>query len=108
MLLGPTTFCAAALAVTPTRLLKNHRHKTDPQRRPPQGPELKTARLGDGVLLGPLSADALRVLLVLLVVLRDVGRERVVRVRRAEERLDRKQHGADLECWGPFVCGERG
>ena len=38
-------------------------------------------RLGGGVLLGPLAANTLRILLVLLVVLRNIGRERVVRVR---------------------------
>lgn len=60
-------------------------------------PRLCTRSLGVGVLLGPLAADALRVDLVLLVVLRDVRREGVVRVRRAEERLDGEQDGADLE-----------
>lgn len=60
-------------------------------------PRLCTRSLGVGVLLGPLAADTLRVNLVLLVVLRDVRREGVVRVRRAEERLDGEQDGADLE-----------
>ena len=60
------------------------------------------------VLARPLPRGRLVPRAVGLVEVRDVGHERVVRVRRAEERLDRKQHGADLECWGPFVCGERG
>lgn len=65
-----------------------------------------TASLGR-ILLRPLAADALRILLVLLVVLRDVRRERVVRVRRAEERLHGEQHRADLEGRRPLVCYPR-
>ena len=61
------------------------------------------AGLGGRVLLGPLAAHALRVLLVLLVVLRDICRERVVGVRRGEESLDREQDGADLESGRPLV-----
>ena len=57
----------------------------------------------DGVLLRPLLGDALRVRLVLLVVLRDVGREGVVRVRCAQERLHGEQHRADLERGRPLV-----
>lgn len=56
-----------------------------------------------GELLRPLPADALRIGLVLLVVLRDVRRERVVGVWRAQQRLYRKQDCADLECWRPLV-----
>lgn len=59
--------------------------------------------LGGGVLLRPLATDALCVLLVLLVVLRDVGRERVVGVGCAEERLDGQEDGADLQGWRPLV-----
>lgn len=57
----------------------------------------------DGVFLRPLLGDALRVDLVLLVVLRDVCRERVVRVRRAEQRLYGEQHRADLQRGRPLV-----
>ncbi len=58
------------------------------------------------VLLRPLSAHALCVLLVLLVMLRDVGREGVVWVWRAQEGLYGEEDGADLEGRGPFVwCG---
>ena len=56
------------------------------------------------VLLGPFATDPLCVRLVLLVVLRNVRRERVVRVRRGEEGLDGKEDGTDLESWGPLVC----
>lgn len=61
------------------------------------------AGLGGRVLLGPLAAHALRVLLVLLVVLRDVCCERIVGVGRGKEGLDREQDGADLEGGGPLV-----
>ena len=37
-------------------------------------------RLGGGILLGPLAANALCILLVLLVVLRNISRERIVGV----------------------------
>lgn len=60
------------------------------------------------VLLGPLSADALCVLLVLLVMLRDVCCKRVVWVRSTEKGLDGEKDGADLEGRGPLVCEEKG
>ncbi len=62
-----------------------------------------THKLTGRILLGPLAADALRVLLALLVMLRDVGRERVVGVRRGEEGLDREEDGADLQGGRPLV-----
>ena len=60
--------------------------------------------LGMSVLLGPFATDPLRVGLVLLVVLRDVRRERVVGVGRRKEGLDGEEDGTDLESWGPLVC----
>ena len=58
------------------------------------------------VLLGPFATDPLRVGLVLLVVLRDVRRERVVGVGRREEGLDGEEDSTNLEGWGPLVCKE--
>ncbi len=69
----------------------------------PSAHVLRGAVSSDGVLLRPLLGDALRVRLVLLVVLRDVGREGVVRVRCAEECLHGEQHRADLQGGRPLV-----
>lgn len=64
----------------------------------------KSRVLSRGVFGCPLAANALRVLLVLLVMLCDVGGERIVRVWRAEQGLYGKQDRADLQGRRPLVC----
>lgn len=56
------------------------------------------------VSLRPLPTHPLRILLVLLVVLRNVRRQRVVRVWCTQQRLYRQQHRPDLQCRRPFIC----
>lgn len=59
---------------------------------------------GVRVLLRPFATDTLCVFLILLVVLRNIRRERIVRVRGAKKGLDGEKYSADLERGGPFIC----
>lgn len=58
------------------------------------------------ILLRPLPRHSNGILLVLLIVLRAFVVERVIWVGGGEESLDGEKDGSDLECGGPFVCGQ--
>lgn len=61
--------------------------------------QILCSKLSLRVLLCPLFRLCDRSIRVSLPVLCDVVGERIVRIRCAEERLDREQDRADLECW---------
>lgn len=59
----------------------------------------RAATLGLCVLCSPFSCRLNRRILVFLPPLCHIVCQRVVRIRRTEESLNREEDGADLECW---------
>eukprot|EP00968_Pinguiococcus_pyrenoidosus_P013496 scaffold1221_cov237-Pinguiococcus_pyrenoidosus.AAC.7 len=66
-----------------------------------RGPDLSLS-LG-GISHGPLARDSVRLLLVLLPQRRNVVIQRVIRIRRGQQRLDAEENCANLQSWRPLV-----
>ncbi len=75
-------------------------HKTRPTFLPPP---CACSLLGNSVRLSPLLRSRDSSLLILFPALRDVGSERVVRIRSTEQGLDREQDSTDLKGGRPVV-----
>lgn len=56
------------------------------------------------ILFGPLLCSCNGCLFILLPVLRNIGRKRIVRVRSTKQSLDRQKDCSDLQCRGPVIC----